>query len=300
MAANLERYRAFIEIVDRGSLTAAAHHLDVSLQSISRALSALEREFGVELIRRTTRRLQPTSAGLAFHARVKAALTEIELARAEIGRESARVAGLLRIGASVLFAPKHVVPAAAAFLARHPHVEIELVLSDGIANLIEDRLDLAIRIGDPGPPHLKMRPLAQLRRVIVGSPPYLARRGLPLGPRDLADHDCVVRTFGPEGDAWPLTIDGTVARIPVRGAFRCNDAASANAAVVAGAGLGLAPLWQVRDDLDQGCLKIVLPAFEPPAVPVQAVWPGAIGTPIRTRLFVETLALRLASDAPRL
>ncbi|MCJ2097049.1 LysR family transcriptional regulator [Methylobacterium sp. J-072] len=300
MMVSLERYRAFIEIIDRGSLTAAARHLDVSLQSISRSLSTLEREFGVELIRRTTRRLQPTPAGLAFHARVKAALTEIELARAEIGRESARVAGTLRIGASVLFAPKHVVPAAAAFLARHPQVEIELVLSDGIADLVEDRLDLAIRIGDPGPPHLKMRPLGQLRRGVVASPAYLARRGLPQTPEDLAEHDCVVRTFGPEGDAWPLTIDGTVARIPVRGVFRCNDAASANAAVVAGAGLGLAPLWQIQEDLDQGCLKVVLSAFEPPPVPVQAVWPGAAGTPVRTRLFVETLALRLGSEGARL
>ncbi|MDF2598216.1 MAG: putative transcriptional regulator protein LysR family [Methylobacterium brachiatum] len=297
--ASLERYRAFIEIVDRGSLTAAARYLNVSLQSISRALSTLEKDFGVALIRRTTRRLQPTPAGLAFHARVKAALAEIELARAEIGRESSRVAGTLRIGASVLFAPKHVVPAAATFLARHPHVEIELVLSDAIADLVEGRLDLAIRIGDPGPPHLKMRRLGQLRRVVIASPAYLARRGLPQSPEDLSDHECIVRTIGPEGDAWPLTINGIVARVPVRGVFRCNDAASANAAVAAGTGLGLAPLWQIQEDIEQGRLSIVLSAFEPPPVPVQAVWPAAVSTPVRTRLFVETLALRLASEAAR-
>ena len=298
--ASLERYRAFIEIVDRGSLTAAARHLDVSLQSISRALSTLEQEFGVELIRRTTRRLQPTAAGLTFHARVKAALAEIELARLEIGIESARIAGTFRIGASVLFAPEHVVPAAASFLARHPHVEIELVLSDAIADLVEGRLDLAIRIGDPGPPHLKIRPLGQLRRVVVASPAYLARRGMPQSPEDLADHDCVVRTIGPEGGTWPLTIDSRVARVPVRGVFRCNDAASANAAVAAGAGLGLAPLWQIQEDIEQGRLNVVLSAFEPHPVPVQAVWPGTVGTPVRTRLFVETLAIRLASEAARL
>ncbi|WP_187278321.1 LysR family transcriptional regulator [Methylobacterium sp. WL64] len=297
--ASLDRYRAFVEIVDRGSLTAAARHLDVSLQSISRALSTLEREFGVELIRRTTRRLQPTPAGVAFHARVKTALIEIELARAEVGRESSRVAGTLRVGASVLFAPKHVVPVAASFLARHPHVEIDLVLSDAIADLVEERLDLAIRIGDPGAPHLKMRPLAQLRRVVVASPAYLARRGQPQTPEDLVGHDCVVRTFGPEGDSWPLTISGAVERVRVNGVFRCNDAASANAAVAAGAGLGLAPLWQIQEDLDQGRLCVVLADFGPPPVPMQAVWLGTVGTPLRTRLFVETLALRFSSEETR-
>jgi DNA-binding transcriptional LysR family regulator len=297
--STLERYRAFVEIVDRGSLTVAARHLGVSLQSVSRALAGLESELGVELVRRTTRRLQPTAAGLAFQARIKAALIEIDGACAEIGRDSERVSGTLRVGAPVLFAPRHVVPACVTFLERHTELEIDLVLSDALANLVDERLDVAIRIGDPGPLHLKIRPLAQLRRVIVAAPDYLARHGMPRRPEDLGDHVCIVRTFGPEGDAWPVMIDGRPARIPVHGTLRCNEATAANAAVAAGAGLGLAPLWQIQADLDRGCLKIVLEEFEPPPIPVQAVWLGAAGTPARTRLFVETLALHLASEGLR-
>lgn len=297
--SSLERYRAFVEIVDRGSLTAAARHLGVSLQSVSRALTGLESDLGVELVRRTTRRLQPTAAGLAFHARIKAALTEIEHACAEIGRDSARIAGTLRVGAPVLFAPRYVVPACVAFLERHAGLEIELVLSDALANLVDDRLDVAIRIGEPGPPQLKIRPLAQLRRVMFAAPEYLARRGVLQRPEDLADHVCVVRTFGPDGDSWPIVIDGRLTRVPVRGTLRCNDATAANAAVAAGAGVGLAPLWQIQADLDRGRLTIVLAEFEPPPIPVQAVWLGAAGTPVRTRLFVEALVLHLASEGLR-
>lgn len=293
---SLEQYAAFVETVERGSLTAAAKHLGRSLQSVSRALATLEDELGVELVRRTTRRMQPSPAGVIFHQRMKAALADIEHARAEATRENARIGGVFRVGASVLFAPNYVTPAAIAFLQRFPALEIDLVLADSIADLIEERLDVAIRIGDLKASSLKARRITQLRRVIVASPTYLARHGLPRTPSDLARHACVVRTFGPEGDSWPLTIDGNTTRIPVRGVFRCNDAASANVAVILGAGLGLVPLWQVRAELDQGRLELVLSDHEPPPVPVHAVWPGNAGTPARTRMFVDMLIARLSGE----
>ncbi len=294
--ASLERYEAFIEIVERGSLSAAARQLNRSLQSVSRALATLEDELGVELIRRTTRRLQPTSAGLALHERLRSALRDIEEARAEAQRGAARVGGQFRVGASVLFAPRFVVPAAVAFMHRFPDVQIDMVLDDAVANLIEDRLDVAIRIGDLGASSLRVRTVGQLRRVVVAAPVYLVRHGTPRSLDDLASHLCVVRTFGPEGDVWPLTAEGALTQVPVRGGLRCNDAAGANAAVLHGAGIGLAPLWQVRQDLDEGRLELLLPAHEPPPIPVSAVWPGSSGTPARTRLFVDMLSHRLAGE----
>lgn len=294
--AQLDDYRAFAEVLDRGSLTAAARQLGRSVQAVSRALLTLERELGAELVRRTTRRLQATPAGLLFHRRIKAVLLELDEARAEAALNDERIAGAFRIGASVLFASHHVTPAAVAFFQRYPALEIEMVLSDAMADLIKDRIDVAIRVGTTVSSTLKTRRLAMLRRVVVASPDYLARHGRPQTPGDLADHCCVVRTFGPEGDVWPLTIDGKQTPVAVRGSFRCNDAASANAAVVAGAGLGVAPLWQVRADLDLGRLEMVLGEFEPPAIPVQAVWPGNAGTPARTRLFVDSLAARLQTE----
>ncbi|MCK1323568.1 LysR family transcriptional regulator [Bradyrhizobium sp. 156] len=294
--ASFEQYEAFVETIERGSLTGAAKRLNRSLQSVSRALATLESELGIELIRRSTRRLHPTPAGLAFYGRLRSALRDIEDARAEAMLETARIGGLFRIGASVLFAPNFIVPSAVAFLHKFPDVEIELVLSDLQADLIEDRLDVAIRIGDLGAASLRSRNVSQLRRVIVAAPGYLVRHGYPRAPEDLTSHLCVVRTFGPEGDAWPLTVSGTVMRLPVKGTLRCNDAAGANAAVLGGAGIGLAPLWQVRRDIDEGRLEILLPEFEPPPIQVSAVWPNSIGTPARTLLFVEMLAHRLAGE----
>ncbi|PKU23875.1 LysR family transcriptional regulator [Telmatospirillum siberiense] len=294
--ASLEHYEAFVQTIERGSLTGAAKRLNRSLQSISRALAALEDELGVELVRRTTRRLHPTPAGFMLFEKLRTALKDIENARAEAGRDADRVSGVLRIGASVLFAPNHVVPTATAFLQRFPEVEIELVLNDALADLIEDRLDVAIRIGDLGAASLRSKKIAQLRRVVVAAPSYLTRRGYPKAPSDLSTHLCVVRTFGPEGDIWPLTQGAEIARVPVKGALRCNDAAAANAAVLHGAGIGLAPLWQVRHDIDAGRLELLLPEFEPPPIAVSAVWPASAGAPARTRLFIEMLSHRLAGE----
>ncbi|HEX7389347.1 MAG TPA: LysR family transcriptional regulator [Acidiphilium sp.] len=294
--ASLEQYEAFVTAVEHGSLTAAARQLDRSLQSVSRALASLETELGVELVRRTTRHFQPTPAGFAFYQQIKPALGMLDAARAEASNQKKRIGGLFRIGAPVQFAPDHVTPAVVAFLQCYPEVEIDFVLSDGFANLIRDRLDVVIRIGELDASSLKARRLASLRRVVVAAPAYLARHGYPKTPSDLANHRCVVRTFGPEGDAWPLTIGGKAGRIAVHGALRCNEAASANAAVVHGAGIGLAPLWQVRPDLDQGRLELLLMENEPPPIPVHAVWPSSTKTPARTRLFVDMMARRLAGE----
>jgi len=294
--ASLEQYEAFVQTIERGSLTEAAKRLSRSLQSISRALATLENELGVELVRRTTRRLHPTPAGLMLYEKLRAALKDIEDARTEARQDADRVSGTLRVGASVLFAPNYIVPAATAFLQRFPDVEIELVLSDDLADLIEDRLDMAVRIGELGALSLRAKKLAQLRRVVVAAPSYLALRGYPETPSDLSSHLCVVRTFGPEGDTWPLTLGAETVHVTVKGRLRCNDAAAANAAVLHGAGIGLAPLWQVRPDIDAGRLELLLPRYEPPPIAVSAVWPASSGTPARTRVFIEMLSHRLAGE----
>jgi DNA-binding transcriptional LysR family regulator len=294
--ADIDDYAAFIAVVDKGSLTAAARSLGRSLQVISRALARLERELGVELVRRTTRRLQPTPAGLAFQAKIKAALSDIDLARAEAERHGEVVSGRLRIGASVLFGPSYVVPVAAAFMRRWSGVEAELVLMDALSDLIEERLDLAVRIGELPTSRLRARLLARLRRVAFAAPSYISAHGAPRTPQDLSQHQCVVRTFGPEGEAWPLTIEGRVQRLSVRGHFKSNDAAACNEAVANGLGIGLAPFWQVRRMLDEGRVELVLTDFEPPPVPVHAVWVATPALPTRTRLFIDTLVARFAAE----
>jgi DNA-binding transcriptional LysR family regulator len=294
--STIEQYRAFIATIEAGSLTAAAQRLNCSLQTVSRLLISLEAELGVELARRTTRRLQATAAGLRFYERTKVALREIEEARNEVLRGTSEIFGLFRIGASVQFAPRYIVPTTTAFTERYPDVEIDLVLSDTIVDLLEHGLDVVVRIGEPQSSSLKSRLLGKLRRVVVAAPRYLARRGYPSMLSDLKNHSCVVRTFGPEGDLWPLTDTGGVIRVPVKGNFRCNDAAAANSAVLQGAGIGLAPLWQVRSEIDQGLLEVLLPNHEPPPVPVHALWLENSGTPARTRAFVDMLKQRMAGE----
>lgn len=294
--ATLEHYRAFVATIEAGSLTAAAQRLDCSLQTVSRSLMSLETELGVELVRRTTRRLQATVAGVSFYERIKVALGEIDEARSEAQRGTSEIFGLFRVGASVQFAPRFVVPTTSAFIERYPDVEIDLVLSDKIMDLLQHKLDVVVRIGDPQSSALKSQLLAKLRRVVVAAPRYLARRGKPATLAALKDHACVVRTFGPEGDLWPMTDGGSVVKVPVRGNFRCNDAASANAAVLQGVGIGLAPLWQVRADIDQGLLELLLPDHEPRPVPVHALWLENSATPARTRAFVGMLRQRLSGE----
>jgi DNA-binding transcriptional LysR family regulator len=292
----MEDFQAFTAVVDKGSLTAAARHLGRSLQSVSRSLAALEHEVGVELVRRTTRRLSLTDAGAAFHRRLSAALAEIEAAKLETSNRRAEATGLLRLSASTAFAPLYIVPALPAFLQAHPRVQIELDLSDGYVDLIGGGFDLAIRIGELPDSSLKARRLASSRRVTFGAPGYFAKHGRPRRPEDLARHACIVRTAAREGDSWPFMVDGRVRAVKVAGRFRTSGALAANVAAVQGLGVANAPLWQVRGLVDRGVAELILTRFEPAPIPIHAIWPATSVLPAKTQLFVEFIAERLKTE----
>lgn len=288
--------QAFVAVIENGSLTAAARQLGRSLQSVSRSLVAVERDIGVELIRRTTRRLNPTQAGLALFRRLGAALAEIEAAKAEAANTRSEPKGLLRLTSSNAFAPLYLVPAISAFLAQYPAVDIELELSDHYTDLVAEGFDLAIRIGELPSSSLKARRLASLRRVVFAAPAYFAKRGRPRTPEALRDHECIVRTAALDGNAWPFRIDGRVRKVKVGGRFRTSGAIAANEAAVRGLGIANAPLWQVRHLVDGGALELTLTGFEPSPVPLHAVWPATPVLPAKTQLFVDFLAARLKQE----
>lgn len=292
----IEDLATFIAAVETGSLTAAARRLNRSLQAVSRSLAALEHELGVELLRRTTRRSNPTEAGATFYRRIKPVLAEIEEAKREAANLTTEPTGSLRISASSAFAPRYVVPAIAAFLALHPKLEIDLELSDAYVDLIEGGFDLAIRIGEMPDSTLRTRYLAHSRRVVFAAPDYLARHGRPLRPDQLTDHQCIVRTASRDGDAWPFVMDGKTRLIRIGGRFRASGAAAANEAAVLGIGIANAPLWQVRDLVEQGRVALILMHFEPPPIPIRVVWAATRLAPAKTRLFVQFLAERLRSE----
>ncbi len=289
-------FQAFVAIVDKGSLTAAAKQLGRSLQSISRSLATLEGDLGVELIARTTRRSAATEAGLAFYRRVGAALSEIEAAKLETSNRRSEPIGLLRITCSTAFAPLYVVPAVCAFLESHPKVDIDLDMSDGYVDLISQGFDLAIRIGELPDSSLKARRLADLRRVVFAAPDYFAKHGRPKVPGDLAGHQCLVRTSARDSDAWPFLVGGRLKAVKVAGRFRSSGALAVNEAALQGLGIANAPLWQVRALVDRGVVELVLTRFEPPRVPVHAVWPATRLLPAKTQLFLNYLAARLKAE----
>jgi DNA-binding transcriptional LysR family regulator len=202
----------------------------------------------------------------------------------------------LRITCSTVFAPLYVVPAVCAFLESHPKVNIDLDMSDSYADLISQGFDLAIRIGELPDSSLKARRLADLRRVVFAAPDYFAKHGRPKVPGDLAGHQCLVRTSARDGDAWPFLVGGRLKTVKVAGRFRSSGALAVNEAAVQGLGIANAPLWQVRALVDRGVVGLVLTRFEPPPVPVQAVWPATRLLPAKTQLFLDYLATRLKAE----
>ena len=289
----IEDYQAFTAIVEKRSLTAAARHLGRSLQAISRSLAAVESDVGVELIRRTTRSLSPTDAGLAFYRRLSTALTEIETAKLETAKRRLEATGLLRVSSSATFSPLFIVPMLPAFLAAHPRVEVEIELADRIVDLIEEGYDLAIRIGPLADSPLKAWLLMKSRHVFFASPGYLAEHGRPRHPADLAQHECIIRTASSSANAWPFKINGRMKSVGVNGRFRTSGVPAINAAAVLGLGIGSGPLWQVRSLVDRGELELVLTRFEPQPIPIHALWPATKVLPARTQLFIDFLAAHL-------
>ena len=292
----LDDLEAFVAIVEKGSQAAASRHLRRPLQSLNRSLIALERAVGVELVKRTTRRSEPTEAGRMFYERIKPAVAEIIQARNEAANIRGEVSGPLKVGAPVLFASSYVAPVIGRFLKLYPNVEIELKASDEQVDLIADGLDIAVRIGDSVDESLTARRLQALRVVTCGAPSYFAQHGSPKHPDELEGHHCVLRASTGVADKWPFRIGGKLQTVSVSGRFRSNSAAAIRAAASEGLGLAQLPLWQIREFVDEGTLAIVLSEFETEGMPVQLVWPPTRAPLERMRRFVDFLANGLKTD----
>lgn len=291
--SRIEDFEAFIAIVENGSLTAAAASLQRSLQSVSRSLAALEEDVGIELLQRTTRGSSASEAGLEFYERVKPAIAGISEAKRAAARGIAEPAGELRISAPVLFGPSFLVPILADFMTQYPQVRVDLDLSDAFVDLAADKLDVAVRIGDLPDSSLRARRLGSLRRVVFAAPDYLERHGAPEHPSDLARHSCIVRSVDSRPGLWRFNIDGKPHSVVVQGAFRSNTMSAIYAAVTHGLGLGYSPLWQIKELVDTGKVRIVLEAFEPTPVPIHVLWQDSASVPAKIRSFIDFLVSRL-------
>lgn len=289
----LHAIEVFLEIAERGSLTRAADALSLSLPSVVRTLATLERHLGVRLFNRNTRRLAITDEGRAYreHAlAIRAAVAESEQA---MQLTHAEPSGSLTLTASITFGELHVVPLVVSYMQRYPRVDVQLLLLDRVVNLVEEGIDLAVRIAPLPDSSLVARHVADIRQVIAASPALIAAQGQPQTPQDLAERPCI--RFGGVGDpgVWEFATDGRRERVKVGGRFTCNTVGANLVACVAGQGFGRFLHYQVLDAFERGDLVPVLLGHEPEARPLSLVYPRNRHGSARLSTLVEHLSAHL-------
>ena len=290
----LKAMLTFTRIAEAGSLTAAARALDSSLPAVVRSLAALEAHLGVRLLNRSTRRISLTEEGRHYLEDCRQVLSAVEEAESALTAEAAEPSGQLTITAPVLFGQMHVAPAVTRFVQRHEKVRCSLQLHDRVVNLLEEGIDVGIRIGKLDDSNLVAQQVGMMRRVVVASPAFLRRHGVPKHPRELLDYNCLrFIAIGRGTSVWTFYEKGKPFVVPVTGNLDFNQAAPAVQACVDGLGFGMFLGYQPAPFIRAKRLKIVLEQFEPPPRPVSVVYPHARLLPARTRVFIEAMKREL-------
>lgn len=295
MADTCVEMRTFVQVVEAGSLAAAARSLGLSTAVVSRRLAGLEQRLGTRLLHRSTRSLSLTDEGARYRQRCEQILADIETAEAEALRGTGSAVGVLRITTTVAFADR-LAPLLARFAGEHPTLSIHLHASDDRVNLIEDGLDLAVRFGRLAESSLIAKRLAPNRRVICAAPAYLQAYGYPRSVEELASHRCIVMGEPPVGE-WRFA-DGRGVR--VGGRLSCNEGRTAHQWALAGAGLVLKSIWDVADDLAAGRLVTVLDQAPMPVADIHALYAHRRHLAPRVRLCLDFLQRELSDLAARL
>jgi DNA-binding transcriptional LysR family regulator len=293
----LTAMKVFVEIIERGSLTAAAEALDMSRAMASRHLESLERWLGARLLHRTTRRIGLTDAGEQALPRCREMVELAEDVHALSARSGREAAGKLRLTTSPSFAESHLTAALVDFQARYPNVQIELFVVERTVNLAEERIDLAVRISNRIDAGLVARRLATCRSVLCASPAYQRSYGLPMRPEELKSHRCITHSAGALSE-YRLRRDGRTTTVAVHGSLTSNETAVVRAAALAGAGIAMLPTYYIGEDLASGKLVRVLPEHEPEPLRIQAVYLSRRHQPKPLPLLIEFLADRFGGEVP--
>lgn len=289
--------RVFVEVADRGSLTQAADRLEMSAAMVSRYLATAEAWLGARLLHRTTRRVSLTDAGQAALPRCRQMLDLADELQLQTGGQHHKPEGRLRVTTSASFAHAQLTAAILAFQQQYPKVHVELLVGDRAVDLVEDRIDLALRITNTLDPFLVSRRLAVCRSVLCAAPSYLASHGTPATPDDLAQAPCISRPFG-DGTRWRLSHAGQPCSVDVSGPLLCHETLLVWRAVLDGAGIGMLPTYLVAPDLQSGQLVRVLPDYEPDTLDIHAVYLSRRHQPLVRRLFIDFLAQRFDGEQP--
>ncbi|RQZ16269.1 LysR family transcriptional regulator [Burkholderia sp. Bp9017] len=284
----------FVSVAEAGSFSAAAKRMNVGQPAISKAVAQLEERLGTRLILRSTRGLTMTDAGQRFYARAKRAIREADEAEQLVRDASESVSGTLRVSAAVTFACLHVLPALDALMSRHPQLEIDLRLDDRNIDLLEEGLDLALRMGSLADSTMTARRIGRSPRLVVGTPEYFGRAGVPTTPADLIQHQAIVYSQHGGGESWTFSRNGDDVDVTVSGRLRVSAAEGIRTAVLSGMGLAVASRWMFSPDLASGRVKAVLTDWTLPALDLWAVFPSGRLVTAKARAFVDFVEETLA------
>jgi len=290
----------FAKVVDTASFAEAARHFGMSPAMVSKHVSTLEERLGVRLLNRTTRRVGATEVGQDYYERCLRILAELEDADRAAGDLQAAPRGLLRVTAPVSFSYRYPAPAIADYLSTYPDVSIDLNLDDHYVDLVEERFDVAIRVGHLADSSLMSRKLYSIAMMVCASPAYLEKNAAPREPGELTKHNCLIYTYTTQQNAWRFADrNGKEYIVRVNGRFLANNGDALRALAVKGAGLVFAPDFIVEDDVQAGRLIPLLPEFATGETPVHAVYPHSKYLSAKTRTFIDFLAAR-CSHSPRI
>jgi DNA-binding transcriptional LysR family regulator len=284
----LAAMEAFVLVVDSGSFSAAARRLDVGQPAVSKLVAQLEERLGVKLLVRTTHGLTATEAGLNYYERARRSLQEAEEAELAARGAGRGLSGKLRVTAAVTFARIHLMPRLPEFLARHPDLEMDVVLSDRNVDLVQEGIDVALRMGQRlADSSLTARRIASTRHVVLGTPAYFARAGEPKAPSDLAAHEAVIYAIGGAGPLWTFRRNDAELEVTLKGRVRVSAAEGVRAVVLADAGLAIVSEWMFAPEIADGTVKAVLPDWELPPIDLWAVFPAGRSATTKARTFVS-------------
>ncbi len=289
----LEAMTLFLEIAERGSLTAAAEATERSLPTVVRTLAALEKQLGIRLFNRTTRTLALTEEGRVYRHHAQAIAAAVAESERAVGCTQAEPMGMLTVTAPVKFGEMYVAPLLAEFLREWPKLQVNLLLLDRIVNLVEEGVDVAVRIAQLPDSTLIAKQVTHIRQVIVARPDLLAAVGTPARPEELASLPCIRSVGIGDSASWDFQEGGRALRVKVQGRLHCNQIGGAVAACQSGLGFGRVLHYQVLPALQAGQLRVVLAEFEPPTRPLSIVYPANRQGSVRVSTFVRWLDGRL-------
>ncbi len=294
MSDRLQELSAFVRAAETGSFSRVARELAVSQPSISRMVARLEARLGVKLLLRTTRHVTPTDAGAAFLERARQVLGDLDDAE-DAARGVDSLHGTLRVVMPGAFAIREIIPRLPAFLAQHPRLRLDLLISDRLDDLVAEGADMALRLGRLADSGFGARLLATASRRAVAAPAYLAARGNPRTLADLSGHDCIVGPGFSGRSGWGFMRSGTVTSVAVEGRVQAASAEGVIACAKAGLGIALASQWMCRAELEAGELVPILQDYQLESVDVHAVYPGGRRPSLKLRTFSDYLAAQLGS-----